>query len=157
MKSIEQLQDSITDRFDFMKRDLALAKATANSGLFKQIARVACDVTSLSDKDTVWPYVSGSTMCLTVSLYKLDGLKDPRLENVLNRFLNIREPREMKTTDYPTNLERDYTFRWEGIYLTLEAHFKEDSATCKKVIKGYTEASAPQPIYALDCEGDDNV
>jgi len=155
MKTMKQLEEEIVDRFDYYKRDLALAKATAGSALFKQIARTACEVTSLNEKDTVWTYVSGSTMCMTVSLYGLDGLKDPRLENVLNRFMNVREPRELKTTDYPTNLERDYSFRWDGIYIVVEAHFKDDSATCKKVIKGYTEAMAPQPIYGLDCEGDE--
>lgn len=151
--NFDQLENQLKHNVQDLRWSLSKANKTRESALFKQIARIACDVTSLNRQDNVWPYISTSSICLCVQLFDLDGLKDPRLENVLNRFLSVgTDPEEQSTTDYPDSLERDFLFSWTGIRVTVEARFKEDSETCKKVITGFRPAIESQPIYELRCE-----
>lgn len=99
-------------------------------------------------------------MYLTISLRNLSSLKDPLLVKALETFDN-EEPHYTSSQDYPGVNERDFRFTYQiidrgkelttMICVSIEARFKEDSATCRKVMVGYTEPT-PQPIYEIRCE-----
>jgi len=105
------------------------------------------------------PYFDGSYNAVYITLRNLDGLKDPKLEQILNSVIHL-EPDATETNDTPASLTRSYVFRWNSkdsefygsLNLTVTASFKEESETCRKVIVGYKEPSKEAtPIYELRC------
>jgi hypothetical protein len=92
----------------------------------------------------------------TITLSDLPGLKDKRLVNLLEAIVGAN-PNEAGSHDYPSQMERDYVFRWrEGsmsMVIRVEARIKSDSASCRRVIVGYEDAPVSlTPIYELRCD-----
>lgn len=152
---IEQSADAYRDA----RKYLARSKSVLDSAKFRRLSTIADNVVQVSpDVDSAYTSVGNfGSMYLYIHLRSLTGLKDPRLENVLN-MLEGEQPTKVDTSDYPGDLNRDYRYIFEDvgeqgrIILTLSAYFSEDSETCKKVVVGYTQPIEPQPIYKLNCE-----
>lgn len=107
-------------------------------------------------------YAEGNNVYIYLNGYGFDGLKDPKVADILQSWV-WAEPDAEDTEDYPASMRRDYRFSFRdrgedgtlNIIVRVGIEFKADSPTCKKVIVGYQEVPAePQPIYALRCEGD---
>lgn len=129
----------------------------------KPIAAIleACEIIKNKYGMVSYLHFDANYVGVTLAVRELEGLKDPKLAELIYGLVHHNPTRE-STEDYAGNLERDYRFSWEardehGILLTLqvrvEAFFKADSETCRKVIVGYKEIpAAPEPIYELRCE-----
>lgn len=98
---------------------------------------------------------------VSLTLRDLSGLKDEGLAALLDSFVHSN-PDSMSTDDDAAAFARTYTFVWHGsdydgyrptLYVSVTANFKQESATCHRVVTGWTEAKnvPPQPIYALEC------
>ena len=89
-----------------------------------------------------------------VDLRQLDGFKDTRLVQVLDKLTAMTD--EVSTYDYPAQVNRDYTFHIGERYtdshigVRVSAYVKEDSPTCKKVVIG-TEM-IEQLTYEIVCD-----
>ena len=77
----------------------------------------------------------------------LPGFKCMELEMVLNALENIGEVQ--RTKEYATYLNRDYTYKVDGIEVYLTVYIKSDSETCKRVAVG-TKVSE-EIIYEIQC------
>lgn len=110
----------------------------------------------------IYTMIEPSYAYASYHLTDLTGLKDPRLEALLNSLLHADSDKQ-ETTDYAANRERNYKFRWfnpereYSLIIAVEARFGEDSETCRRQIVGYQPAVEPQPIYKLTCEGEDST
>jgi hypothetical protein len=95
-------------------------------------------------------------------LSHLTGLKDERLESLLNSLLHA-ESDTQESSDFAAYRERSYKFVWKNPdghqHMTVEvnATFGEDSETCRRVVVGYKPAQEPTPIYKLTCEGEEST
>ena len=69
------------------------------------------------------------------NLDELDSFKDMRLEMVLNALENIKTS-EVRTSDWPDSLNRDFHYRVDDIHVTVAAYVKNNSPTCRKVLVG---------------------
>ena len=69
------------------------------------------------------------------NLDQLESFKDMRLEMVLNALENIKTV-EVRTSDWPNSINRDFHYRVDDIHVTIAAYVKEDSPTCRKVLVG---------------------
>lgn len=109
----------------------------------------------------VYPFTAGATLHFTVRVDKLEGFKDPRLAGILE-MMEFWGPFESYTSDYPSSLNRDFSYAYRekvdqltghSMYtrVTVQAFVKSDSETCRKVVVGYTDAT-PQPIYKIECD-----
>jgi hypothetical protein len=118
---------------------------------------------SLKERHGGYLYHSIDNMYVYVSyhLNHLTGLKDERLDSLLNSLLHADADKE-ESQDFPAGMERTYKFYWHDVDNTdrhmvvcVEARFGEDSETCRKVVVGYRPAVEPQPIYKLTCDGEE--
>lgn len=111
---------------------------------------------------SIYTSIDPDYVYVSYQLRHLTGLKDPRLESLLNSLLHA-DSEKQETHDYAAAMERSYRFRWKNPdghqYLTInvEASFGEDSETCRRVIVGYKPAEEPTPIYKLTCEGEEST
>lgn len=114
---------------------------------------------------TLYHYMDVNVFVVGYNLDKLTGLKDPKLESLLNSLLHADSDKQ-ETSDSAAYYSRTYSFRWydpndtRGVYrryfkIEVQATFAEDSETCKRTVVGYKPASAPEPIYKLSCEGEE--
>ena len=152
------LRDQSRNEYKRAMKSLSCARSALNSAMFRRVADIVDRIVSLApDQDNAHASVSGDTVYIFVNLTSIDGLKDPRLENIL-AMLDGENHYNVATFDYPTMMNRDYTYRYvagEGVLIVkVSAYFKEDSETCKRVIVGYTQPKEPEPIYKLTCNGD---
>ena len=113
---------------------------------------------------SVWGYSHGVGYSVYLTCANLTGLKDEKLETLLNSFIHA-EPTETTSRDEAANYERHYGFRWNdndfvhnektypmSIDVRVTARFKPESETCRRVVVGYKEPSKdPIPVYALEC------
>jgi hypothetical protein len=116
----------------------------------------------LRDKYGMMDYIhiEGGTIFNTLIIDRLEGLRDEKLALLLNA-LEHSGADDVSTQEYATSYERDYIYQWyhtdenTGSMLTLhvriEARFREDSETCRRVLVGYKAPSEPQPIYRIEC------
>jgi len=111
---------------------------------------------------SIYQSIEADYVYVSYQLRHLTGLKDPRLESLLNSLLHA-ESETQETHDYAAGMERSYRFRWKNpdghqfLTINVEAAFGEDSETCRRVIVGYKPAEEPQPIYKLTCEGEEST
>lgn len=89
-----------------------------------------------------------------ISLKNLNGFKDPKLAEVLERLIMLN-PVRMSSADYPANYNRDYHFSFNGLQVSVYAYINSDSPTCKKVVTGERYvAGYVEQTYAFECDGD---
>lgn len=105
-----------------------------------------------------------STLGVHIRVNELEGMKDERLQGILNAFM-FMEPEETRNSDYAAGLQRTFNFYWNiraddapslRVWVAVEAQVKDTSETCKKVVVGYTDGK-PQPIYKLECSDQENA
>lgn len=98
---------------------------------------------------------------LDVALTDLPGLRDERLENVLELFLDGRwEARQSYDSSYGEAPERIYFFsqRIEGqdpvhlLWVSVRAKVRTDSPTCRKVVLSYKETVLREPVVQIVCD-----
>jgi hypothetical protein len=118
---------------------------------------------SLKERHGGYVYKAIDNMYVYVAyhLNDLTGLKDPKLEMLLNSLLHA-DSEMQETQDYAAGMTRTYKFYWYDVdnrdrYMVVhvEARFGADSETCRKVVVGYKPAVEPQPIYKLTCDGEE--
>lgn len=144
--------------------EVAGRKATLAWAKTPRIAKIVDSLDYLVEKYNAYHYSSvyPGSVSIIIELKNLEGLKDQSLADMLYSVVCL-SPDETETSDYPGNLERDYIFfwyntgsdpKWHQLSVRIEAKFKSDSETCKKVLVGYREAREPEPIYELRCSDD---
>ena len=97
---------------------------------------------------TLSMFMYGNEPRITVSLYQLEGFKSLRLESVLWMLEEIGTLKEQK--EYPSCLNRDYTYEAHGFQVRVCAYVKDDSPTCRKVVIGTDTVTTPK--YAILCD-----
>lgn len=106
----------------------------------------------------VWGSINGSCVSFGVNLHNLDGLKDRRLERVLEAPMSMDSPEwSVSNSDYPASLNRDYYFSTRvqvgdetvQIALSVCAYVRSDSPTCRKVVVG--QNTVVTPVYKIEC------
>lgn len=97
----------------------------------------------------------GREVVLTLGVYELESLKDPRLTQILEAFLAWGDPK-VSEADWTTTPDRIFTFRkkFEAENLTLTARIRgavgKNSPTCRKVQVGVKTVETP--VFEVVCE-----
>jgi hypothetical protein len=111
----------------------------------------------------IYQAIDADYVYVSYNLSNLTGLKDPKLDSLLNSLLHA-DSEKQETSDYAAGMMRTYKFYWYDpdnrdhyMIVTVEASFGEDSDTCRKIVVGYKPAVEPQPIYKLTCEGEETT
>ena len=100
--------------------------------------------------DYVSVYVSGDEVQISATIYKLDSFKCDRLAKLLE-YLNDKVVGNVATRDWPSSINRDYTFKLpDGIVVSLSAYVKDDSPTCRRIVVG-TETKVVEK-YEIQCD-----
>jgi hypothetical protein len=99
-------------------------------------------------------YTGGYEATISVTAYNLPGFKDERLMALLEKLVHANEA---KTTDYASCMNRDFHFTFKlpnenAIRVIVNAYVKEDSETCKKIVKGISSRVVEDIEYELVCE-----
>ena len=90
---------------------------------------------------------------INITMNKLDGFKDARLEQMLFVMMAFKNVVAKNTNDYAEWLSRTYRFTIPGdvdIEFSVEANVKSDSETCRKVKVGEKLELVAQ--YAIQCD-----
>ena len=125
------------------RKDIKLLKKMA-----KKIEPIV-DVLTM-EIDYVSVYVSGDEIQISATIYRLDSFKCERLAKLLD-YLNDKVVGDPTTRDWPSSINRDYTFRLpDGIVVSLSAYVKDDSATCRRIVVG-TETKVVEK-YEIQCD-----
>lgn len=106
-----------------------------------------------------WVYATTGGVQATAYLNELDGMRDPRLTNILD-FLQAGEPDDIESDDNAEALNRNFIFRWKGeidgrtktLNIVVVAYVKSESPTCHRVEVGKKMQEVVQ--YKLVCDGD---
>lgn len=126
-------------------------------GKFKRFVETAVAMRG----ETVSSYftIYHETLWVHITVKDLEGMKDPRLEGVLQQFLYMNPDRIHDTEDFAYGRERNFKYEWLyrqddlptiRVRVQIAAQIKADSETCKREIIGYTD-DQPRPIYKLVC------
>lgn len=154
-KVAETIKRLVDDRDVYIKIARAM-KAFVQTPKVREILTIAEAMSG--ESITTDSSIYHSQLYIIVTVRDLDGFKDQRLMGILAAF-EYQRPKSTDTVDVAANMEREFIFKWKGktvdgfepsIRLAVSARAKEDSATCRKVIVGYTEGK-PEPIYKLEC------
>jgi len=130
--------------------DKRIAWTRANRVKLNNIMRVFSKEEMANNDSHIYLY----DKTIMVDLRQLDGFKDARLVQVLDRLTAMTD--EVSTCDYPAQVNRDYSFhmgeRYTDNYIgvRVSAYVREDSPTCKKVVIG-TEM-VEQLTYEIVCD-----
>jgi hypothetical protein len=103
---------------------------------------VSLDVWDAWSAHRVKPYVR-------IHLYELDSFKGAKLSAILWALANHGET-EVKTTEFPNSINRDYNFDFANIRVQVCAFVGAESATCKRIKIG--EKTQIVEEYAIQCD-----
>lgn len=113
-----------------------------------------CDYYGLDSTPAGYPG-GEQNVTLVISARDLQGLKDPRLEQIITPFLDAPES---KCQDYAQYLNRDYHFIYpvEGgkITIMIGAYVAEENPTCRKILVERKTVARVEEVYKLSCDGD---
>lgn len=105
-----------------------------------------------------WSFPYDRTLYTQLTVDKLDGFTDQRLEGIINAFEYL-SPNETRMEENANQLAKEFTFVWNfqfneetvRIQIDVKAVVKSDSPTCRKEVIGYTDPK-PAPIYKIVCD-----
>ena len=143
---------SMARRINSAKEELALVKAHK-----KEISKLInlLDVNSSNSNEyvslDVWDsWKGGKTKpYVRIHLYELDSFKCKKLSAIL-WALSCHGETEVKTTEFPNSINRDYDFDFENIRVQVCAFVGAESSTCKRIKIG--EKTQIVEEYAIQCD-----
>ena len=130
----------------------SIAKQRKEIKLLKKMAKKIepiVDVLTM-EIDYVSVFVSGDEIQICATVYNLDSFKCDRLAKLLE-YLNDKVVGNVATRDWPSSINRDFTFKLpDGIVVSLSAYVKDDSPTCRRIVVG-TETKVVEK-YEIQCD-----
>lgn len=122
-------------------------------------------LTSMVDGKTIsppWVFLSDTTIYLQMRVRDLDSFKGERIQGILTA-LEYHNPTDQSVAEYPEYLNKEFIYRFKQsvtdpnvlavtVRICIDARVKGDSATCKRVVTGYTASTEPTPIYEIVCD-----
>lgn len=153
MQANDIFNNSIKSRksdIDFAKKRLADLRK-ARKVLMPYIKHIAPLV---GEHDYVNLGSSMSYCSINVTMNKLDGFKDTRLEQMLYVMMCFKDVEASDTDEFAEWLSRTYRFTVKTgdieVLLNVEANVKNDSQTCRKIRVG--EKMEVIAEYAIQCD-----
>ena len=143
---------SMARRISSAKTETALLKAHK-----KEISKLL-DLLGVSGENTneyvsldVWDAWSARRVkpYVRIHLYELDSFKCKKLSAIL-WALSCHGETEVKTTEFPNSINRDYDFDFENIRVQVCAFVGAESSTCKRIKIG--EKTQIVEEFAIQCD-----
>lgn len=153
----------------FMRQKWLQTHQKVVNAIYKRFAKAPEGLITYQPSITVSGWYDGVTCTFSMSVLDLIGFKCEKLASLLDLFVDADE---MSTQDWPSSLSRDYRFTFKaiesdpsplaaggGFYRSVNhtivvnicAYVKEESPTCRRVLKGVKMISTEQKIYEMVC------
>lgn len=143
---------AINDQIDLYKREIKLLNEKATKLARDRMllrALYAPMFAGLTNNDRLHISLIGNHVHFILYMYELNSFKDERLTSILDYALeNIST--DVTEKDYAEYDHKEYRLQTKDLYFNIEAHVKEDSPTCRKVVTGMEIKEVPK--YKYVCE-----
>ena len=143
---------SMASRINSAKFELALLK-THKKEIGKLLDLLGVDSNNANECVRLDTWNSWSTdkakPYIRIHLYELDSFKGAKLSAIL-WALSCHGETEVKTTEFPNSINRDYDFDFKNIRVQVCAFVGAESATCKRVKIG--EKTQIVEEFAIQCD-----
>ena len=90
------------------------------------------------------------TVSIRIYTYDAESFKCNRITAMLNVFETWKPIVRQEVRDYPSSINRSFTYRYAGLDVSLDVYVKKDSPTCRKVEIG--EKVIVDKIYEIQCD-----
>jgi 23S rRNA G2069 N7-methylase RlmK/C1962 C5-methylase RlmI len=87
---------------------------------------------------------------IRIYTYGLESFKCDRVTSMLAVLETWKPIVQQEVRDYPSSINRAYTYKYEGMRVSLDVYVKSDSPTCRKVEIG--EKVVVDKIYEIQCD-----